>query len=77
LLNKKSTNHKEIKKQKSYINLWPNFKHDVLSSLDKLLGATYMDWRITMSSFQSNYNKSKIPHVTYDMSQIIHKNLVW
>jgi len=44
--------------------------------LDKLLGATYMDGRITMFSFQSNYNKSKIPHVTYDMSQIIHKGLV-
>jgi hypothetical protein len=44
--------------------------------MDKLLGATYMDGRITMSNFQSNYNKSKIPHVTYDMSQIIHKNLV-
>jgi len=33
--------------------------------------------KIEMSSFQTNYNHIEIQHIDLDMSQIVHKYLVW
>ena len=55
----------------------PDFKHIVLSCLDELIGLPYMVRKLEMSSFQSKLNQSNIPLVTLDMSQTVHKDLVW
>jgi hypothetical protein len=58
-------------------NLSLDFKHVVLSHLDELLSPQYMVEKFQMSSFYPNFNRSKIPPVTLDMSQTVHECLVW
>ena len=57
-------------------DLNPDFKHVVLSCLDKLLGLRYIIRKLQMSSFQPNFNCNKILLVALDMSQIVHEDLV-
>jgi hypothetical protein len=58
------------------INFSPDFKHVVLSRLDKLLGLSYIVGKFEMSSFQPNLNRNKISHVASYISQTIHEGLV-
>jgi hypothetical protein len=53
-----------------------NFKHVILSCLDELLCLRYMVGKFQMSSFQLNFNCSKIQLVAPDTSQTIHEGLV-
>jgi hypothetical protein len=53
-----------------------DFKHVFLSRLDKLLGLQYIVGKFQMSSLCPNFNRSKIPPVTLDMSQTVHEGLV-
>ena len=57
--------------------LSPDFKHVVLSRLDELLGLRYTVGKFQMFSFYPNFNRSKIPLITLDMSQTIHEGIVW
>jgi hypothetical protein len=57
-------------------NFSTNFKHIVLSRLDKLLVLQYMVENLEMYSFQTNLNCSKISLVALDMSQTVHEGLV-
>ena len=57
-------------------DLSPDFKHVILSHLDELLGLQYVVGMFQMSSFYRNFNRSKIPPVTLDMSQTVHEGLV-
>jgi hypothetical protein len=57
-------------------NLSFDFKHIVLSHLDELLVLQYMIGKLHISSFQPNFNKSKILLVAPDMSQIVYEGLV-
>ena len=56
----------------SNMSLSPDFKHIVLSRLDKLLGLRYIAGKFQMSSFYPNLNQRKIPPIALDMSQTVH-----
>jgi hypothetical protein len=58
-------------------DLSPDFKHAVLSYLDELLDLRYIVGKFQMSSFYPNFNRSKISPVALNMSQTVHKCLVW
>jgi len=58
-------------------DLSPDFKHVVLSRLDELLDLQYIVGNFQMSSFYPNFNRSKISLVALDMSQTVHKDIVW
>jgi len=58
-------------------DLSPDFKHVVLSCLDKLLGLRYMVEKLQMSSFYPNFNWSKIASVALNMFQTVHEGLIW
>jgi len=45
--------------------------------MDALRSLPYMDKNIEKSSFHSNSNHSEIPYVASNITQIIHKGLVW
>jgi hypothetical protein len=57
-------------------DLSPDFKHAVLSHFNELLGLRYIVGKFQMSSFYTNFNRSKIPSVALDMSQTVHEGLV-
>jgi len=54
-----------------------DFKHVVLFHLDELLSLWYMVEKLQMSSFQPNFNCSKISSLAPDISQTVHESLVW
>jgi hypothetical protein len=49
-------------------DLSPDFKHVILSRLDKLLGLRYIVGKLQISSFQPNFNRNKIPPIAPYMS---------
>jgi len=57
--------------------LSPDFKYVGLSHFNELLGLRYIVGKFQMSSFYTNFNRSKIPSVALDMSQTVHEGLVW
>jgi hypothetical protein len=59
------------------INLSPDFKHVILSHLNKLLNLQYMVRNLQMFSFHHNFIRGKIPPVAPDISQTVHEGLVW
>ena len=54
------------------VNLSLDLEHIVLSHLDVLLSLRYMVRKLQISSFEPNYNLSKIQPVALDLSQIVH-----
>ena len=48
-------------------NLSSDFKHVVFSSPDELVGLPYIDEKVRMRIFQSNWNISIIPDVSIDI----------
>jgi len=44
-----------------------DFKHVVLFFMDELMGLSYMDEKLEMSSLQPKFNCSKIPSISLEM----------
>jgi len=60
----------------SNMSFSPNFKHVILSHLNELLDLQYIVGKFQKYSFYPNFNRSKIPPVTLNMSQIVHEDIV-
>jgi len=60
----------------SNMSFSPNFKHVILSYLNELLDLQYIVGKFQKYSFYPNFNRSKIPPVTLNMSQIVHEDIV-
>jgi hypothetical protein len=54
----------------------PDLEHVVLSRLDELLGLRYIVGQFYMSGFYPNFNRSKIPPISLNMSQTAHRCIV-